>query len=880
MTTPADLAERLLDLVKAVLGDLESAHAPGLNLPRVHGGYLVGPDARSDLAFTLSLLHEAGVEKVAGLSCADVALEIVRQLDGAATHSFYSYRAAETLLRLGGLDDNAALRSWNETDLANVALAIDSSSMLEALAAGELPNNYAVVLARCEFDRSRLGRLPDEDVLDTLINKVSGLFTRLQTGWIDDFGGANFDIYTPDVYLFAEPFAERLGSSWSSGFRKVLSDIADLATPEGAIVWGRSTGALGVVMNIELGAIAVSRGLTDDPSGWLGRAELSAHRISDWFEDGLVNAHQHRSTMFYRGPQRRLQMTLDLLGKLVQASLELRESEALDAAAPAVSFEAVDRLVVLDPQSNASVWAHRGRGVEFVLPFVGGFWVDYTLALRWPGTFEVPVNNNQLASMLPAVHADGTVWTTFGTPDLIQHSDGRLDVSFNQFTPLGTPSAETAGSDSQDPSVAGSRSASYRVDQRSVVVSETLRFERSPETIDAISLQIPETSQRKLLVEFETPHRCTTRVIDTSGMLAHRSFWNEHVRVHEIDLEPSEEINFTWKVTPQLRVAATAKGHWYNRSLYDPLGDRVADEEAMWLLDDPAALYGFDLFHLHWPEWSVGTDPARTRDVIANLRAAGLPILWTQHNRKPHYASGAREIYEIWCSEADGVVHHSSYGRAVMEADYGYGAHTRHLVAPHGHWGQRLEPLRPPGGRFDAEESLGLPPAGLRLGVIGAPRQEKDVQLVIDAVHRCGRDDVQLCVWSLGDEQVPDDDRIVVAERYELVDLEVYARRLFSLDALVLPFSEGMLTTGVVADAIGTGLPSLASDWGYLHEALGGAGIYYGSTVTDLAACIDALSDDDLAAATAAATARQADTNWSDIAETTYNFIETLVAEH
>lgn len=886
MTTPADLANRLLDLVTAVLSDLESEQAPGLDLPRVHGGYLVGPDARADLAFTLSLLHEAGVKEVAGLQCADVALEIVRQLDGPATHSFYSYRTAETLLRFGGLDDNPALRAWNEADLANAAEAIDSSSMLEALAAGKLPNNYAVVLTRCEFDRSRLGRLPDETVLDTLINKVSALFTQLPTSWLDDFGGANFDIYTPDVYLFAEPFAERLGTAWSTGFRKVLSDVADLATPQGAIVWGRSTGALGVVMNIELGATAVSRELTDDLHGWLGKTELATRQISGWFEHGLVNAHQHKSTMFYRGPQRRLQMTLDLLGKLVQASLELQKAEPLDAATPAASFKAVDRLITLDPRSNASVWAHRGKGAEFVLPFVGGFWVDYTPALRWPGTYEVPVNNNQLAAMLPAVHADGTVWTTFGAPDSIQHTDGQLEVSFNQFTSLRNPLTDSNSPDLQDAHsidtgpIAGSRRARYRVERRSVVVDETLRFERDPDTIDAISLQIPETSKRKLLVEFETEHRCTTRVIDTAGMLAHRSFWNEHVRVHEIDLEPATEINFTWKVTPQLRVASTAAGHWYNRSLYDPLGDRVDDQEAIWLLDDPAALSEFDLFHLHWPEWSAGTDPGRTRDVIANLRAAGIPILWTQHNRKPHLFPEARESYQIWCSEADGVVHHSRYGRTVMESDYGYGAHTRHLVTPHGHWGRRLEPLRPAGGKTEAEKSLGLSPTGLRLGIVGAPRQEKNVQLVIDAVHACSRDDVQLCVWSLGDEKVPDDDRIVVTERYEVVDLEVYASRLFSLDALVLPYSEGMLTTGVAADAIGLGLASLASDWEYLHEVLGPAGIFYGSTVEDLAACIDALSDDELRRAGAAATALQADTDWSVIAEVTYNFIEGLVADH
>ena len=854
MPTASDLANRLLDLVKAVLSDFESEHARGLDLPRVHGGYLVGPDARADLAFTLSLLHEAGVEQVAGLQCADVALDIVRELDGRMTHSFYSYRTAETLLRFGGLDDNPALGAWNEADLANAAEAIDSSSMLEALAAGKLPNNYAVVLTRCEFDRSRLGRLPDEGVLDTLIDKVSALFTQLPTRWLDDFGGANFDIYTPDVYLFAEPFAERLGTAWSTGFQKVLSDVADLATPQGAIVWGRSTGALGVVMNIELGATALSRRLTDDPKGWLGKADLATRQISGWFEDGLVNAHKHRSTMFYRGPQRRLQMTLDLLGKLVQASLELQKAEPLDAATPAASFKAVDKLITLDPRNNASVWTHRGKGVDFVLPFVGGFWVDYTPALRWPGTYEVPVNNNELAAMLPAVHADGVVldhlWgrqIRYSTRTINSKSASSSSYRCKVSRPKRVTLIRNAAA-----SVDGSRRARYRVDRRSVVVDETLRFERPSDTIDGISLQIPETSKRKLLVEFETDHRCTTRVIDTAGMLAHRSFWNEHVRVHEIDLEPAAEINFTWKITPQLRVASTAAGHWYNRSLYDPLGERVADQEATWLLDDPAALCEFDVFHLHWPEWSAGTDPARTREVIANLRAAGIPILWTQHNRKPHFFPQARESYQIWCSEADGVVHHSRYGRAVMESDYGYGDHTRHLVAPHGHWGPRLEPLRPAGGKAEAEKSLGLAPTGLRLGIVGAPRQNKDVQQVIDAVHACNRDDVQLCVWSLADEEVPDDDRIVVAERYGLVDLEVYARRLFSLDALVMPYSEGMLTTGIVADAIGLGLASLVSDWGYLDEALGPAGIFYGSTVEELTACIDGLTNDELRSAGAA----------------------------
>nr|NIR38124.1 glycosyltransferase [Actinomycetota bacterium]NIS32713.1 glycosyltransferase [Actinomycetota bacterium]NIT96402.1 glycosyltransferase [Actinomycetota bacterium]NIU20113.1 glycosyltransferase [Actinomycetota bacterium]NIU67695.1 glycosyltransferase [Actinomycetota bacterium] len=314
-------------------------------------------------------------------------------------------------------------------------------------------------------------------------------------------------------------------------------------------------------------------------------------------------------------------------------------------------------------------------------------------------------------------------------------------------------------------------------------------------------------------------------------------------------------------------------------SLYRPLGDRVRCEEALDIVDDPVALSDFDVFHMHWPEWLAGTDPHRSRQIIGNLRAAGVPILWTQHNRMPHARPDARDVYGIWAAEADGVIHHSEYGRRVMEAEYRYGDHTRHLVAPHGHWGDRYRAHRPEEGRDEAAELLGLPPAGLRLGVVGAPRPAKDVQLAIDAVHRCTRDDVQLCVWSLRDEQVPDDPRII-AEPYDMAPVEVYARRLYALDALVMPFGDGMLTTGTMADAIAVGLPTLVSPWGYLTEALGESAIPYGETAADLAACIDDLDGERLAAAAAAAVALRRPTSWGAIAEATLAFIDDLVAAH
>ncbi|MDW3219654.1 MAG: glycosyltransferase [Acidimicrobiales bacterium] len=872
MTTAAELADELLDMTVDVLTELESHHAPALELPPVFGGYLVGADARADLAFTLGLLHAEGVEKVAGVRGDDVALEIVRRLDGPTTHSFYSYRAAETLARLGGLDDNPRLAHWTADDIANVESAIDSTSMLSMLDDGTLPNNFAVVLTRCEIARRALGRLPDDNRLDELLDTLRGLFGGLPYGWWDDFGGANYDMYTPDVYLFAEPFADELGESWATGLRAVLGDLADVATPGGAVSWGRSTGALGVVMNVELGATAVGRDMSDDPGAWLGKAALAARALRDWFVDGVVTAHQHKMTMGYRGPERRLQMTLDLLGKLVQAVGELRRGADVEAASPAQSFGPVDRLVRFEDEREAAVWAHRGGGVDFVLPFVGGFWGDYAASPRLPGTFETPVDSNHHIGWLPLIHADGTVRSTQGPPASVAHEPNAVTVSFDRFSSFDLGAKEPANI-----AIDGTRRTRYRVERRSLVIEEELELDRDPATIDAISVSIPETTVRPLAVEFETDLPHTATVVDTAGMQKHRSFWHEHGRSHELVLEPARSLSYRCRVTPALRVASTAHGHWYDSSLWDPLGDRVTRHSSGWILEDPAAMSAFDVAHIHWPEWTSGPTPEAAERTIGKLREAGVTIFWTQHNRVPHRHQDAADMYAVWAANADVVVHHSEYGRAVMEREYTYGEHTRHAVIPHGHWGHMLEPLRPAGGKAEAEQACGMDAVPLRLGVVGAPRVQKDVQLVLDAVHASTRDDIELRVWSLDGETVPDDPRII-AEPYEMTDHAVYARRLHTLDALVMPFTEGMLTTGTMADAIGAGIPTLASSWGYLREALGDAAIYYGDAAEDLTACVDGLTEDRLAACRAAMPERQAALDWQPIAEATLALLDEVVA--
>jgi glycosyltransferase involved in cell wall biosynthesis len=214
-----------------------------------------------------------------------------------------------------------------------------------------------------------------------------------------------------------------------------------------------------------------------------------------------------------------------------------------------------------------------------------------------------------------------------------------------------------------------------------------------------------------------------------------------------------------------------------------------------------------------------------------------------------------------------------------MQARYAFGPGCRHEVIPHGHFGGMWADAGLP-DRSTAEARLGLAPAALRLGLVGAPRVDKLVRVVMDAVAACSRSDVQLVCWSLGPgDAVPDDPRIAVAEPYRGCDAATYATRLAACDALVLVFDPDgdMLATGTAADALGVGLPVLASDWGYLTETLGAWAIPCGHTVGSVAAAIDALTADHLADAATAMRARRGAYEWGPIASRTADLFDRVV---
>ena len=330
-TTAGALADRLIATTSDKLTELEGSTAPGLVLPGIHAGHVVGDDATADLLYVLGLLVECGVEQVAGIDLRSHIVDDARPARPA--------RGRGLRLVPGRRDGPAHRRARcrpRQHCTRRVLEAATSPKTIAMLEEGkDIPPNFAVVGARC---LRGVARLRGEEGADdrAFVERVRSMFGTGE-GWIDDGMGAwvQYDIYTPDVYLFAEPLRADIGEPWRRGLQRVLADLDDLAQPGGAVVWGRSIGALGLAMTIELAGLAVGHEIGDEQGRWIARAGAALDELDRWFPDGVIAAHQGRATMFYRGPHRRLQMTLDVYGKLLLAASALRRHPERRSAATA-----------------------------------------------------------------------------------------------------------------------------------------------------------------------------------------------------------------------------------------------------------------------------------------------------------------------------------------------------------------------------------------------------------------------------------------------------------------------------------------------------------------------------------------------------------------
>ncbi|NLA35280.1 MAG: hypothetical protein GX868_06285, partial [Actinobacteria bacterium] len=568
----------LRDEVVAALESFVSHHAPRWELPRTFGGHLVGPDAVADLAFTLGWLHQGGVDTIAGRPLVDALRDVMNQIDGPATHTFFSSRVAETIGRFGRFDDdNALVRGLDPTARANLAAACDSTEVLGLLDA--LPRNYLAVLARCELARERIGLLDDPETLSHLLAATRELLADNPSGYLDDSQerAGRYDIYTADLYLFCEPMAEELGEVWSRGMRSALDLVHTIASSDGsAFTWGRSTGALSRALTIELAAVALTTGFTAESELGGPAASPDAHAwwhefgamaaegfIADWFgDDGVIAAHARAAVEAYRGPQRRLQMTFDVLGKLAEAAAREIGPRSPRAEAPAPgTFGHRDHLVRFD--DRAGVWSFRDDSTEFVVPFVAGPSSDYVAAPRRPGLYGSPVDST-LAAFVPLIHRRGDALTpqrrfaATGAPRSLGHGQSRLDAAWDGFAAL-HPIDDSPPCEPID----GSRHLTISTDGATLNFSESLRFAETPESL---TISVPEYG-RPFRVRVDG-HPARLVHADVSGVAEWRSAWGPARAVTEIELEPARAIDVAWSVTPIPVVSVFDNDHHYTRAVY------------------------------------------------------------------------------------------------------------------------------------------------------------------------------------------------------------------------------------------------------------------------------------------------------------------------
>ncbi|MFI6129194.1 hypothetical protein [Micromonospora sp. NPDC051141] len=867
---PSSLGEALRGFATRTLTEFVTRYTPRFRVPRVLAGFPVQADVHADLAHVLGLLHAGGATRLAGTPIDDALLTVLGAVDGERTHTFASYRVAETLRRFGPWTDNALLPRLPPERREQLRAAVDTGpheSWLDA----RTPRNYAAVLARCEHARVELGLPVDAAALDDLVRRTRDLIEETPGRQLDDStdGSGRFDIYGPALYPVAEPLAARIGPAWAAGARDALALVDLVVTDSGsAVAWGRSAGALARCLTVELAGL-VARRPELSPTGldeWAARARDAFDALRPWFDQGLIQAHRYRSTYAYRGPARRLQMTLDCLGKLLDAANSL-DSVPMPGPTPRRPRDAV---FFFDRARHAGVWSYRSAQTAFVLPLVGSTVSDYLPAPQWPGLFEVPVDS-ALATGVPVAVRDGRTVVPAGRPDRVVHRPGGLEVIHHRWQ---EPGRRQTPADL--PPVPATRHARYEVRGRTLHVHEELRFDRPPE---AVALQVTEAAARPLRVEFGVGPADVVTTVEVAGVSAYRSYFGELPVVHQVEVAPATRMAFTWSVTPKLRVASSAYGHHYDALLYGPLRDRVHEVAlGRGQLDrHREILADVDVFHLHWPERLLPPELAGHLALIDAIRDSGVRLLLTQHNLTPHDRQPRwRPVYQAWAAAADGVVHHSVRGRDRARDVLPYPDDARHWVVPHGHFGDLMTDIRAD-DRARTEREYGLRPGALRLGVIGAPRPEKDTALVIDAVAASARDDIELLVLS-GTPELPrsPDPRIRVVP-YDLVPRREYNRRLAAIDVLVLPFRDGeMLATGTVADAIGRGLPALVSPWPFLTEMLGGSAIPYGRTREDLTRCLDSLDDARLDRARAASGRLRATYDWARVAESHLAALESL----
>ncbi len=868
-----DLQSACEGFVRQRLERLAGRFLPAWRVPPVFNGYRIGPAEHAQLLSVLKGLQQLGVKEIGRTSLTEAMRRVLPQVDGRQAINFASYEIAEILLAQGPFAGNPLLAGLDEAGLANLAEACDSTATYQTLTEGRTARNYWAVMARCERARRLLGLPYEEAIYARSLEETLRLYGRNPLGFYDDSveGRGQYDMYSFDVLLFLEPFWEQMDSALLEKLLRAHVRAAEtLALENGATVgWGRSGGVLSICMTLELAALALMKGMAVDPERTAGLLLHALERLEDWFEDDLIAAHRCRITDGYRGPQRLLELTLNVLNKVTKAAVWLAQAGSLPVAATARArlFPPVDRWVEFEP-GRAGVWMFRNGHYAFQFPVVGGYvTADYAASPKSPGTWENPADSPRLV-WTPGLSHGGVLWaTTPGRAAAVAKAVGTLEVEWDVWQPMDTRGAAGGAAP------AARRRLRLRAEEHGLAGEEEL----AGAPVTSVHFMIPESHGRPLAIRMAAGGGGSHHALAVSGMDGWRSTWGEFDRVQEWNFDGALPRRLQYEVRPVPKILVVPGDHDYTRALYAGtppeqavILPRQQGRPPDLMADVRAFCEGCDILHLGWPEHlfargdlSEAEYRRRYLEFIAAVGRSPVRVMWTMHNRLPHFTAPdwGRELYRAWAGVVDAVFHHSAWGMRLMRAELPYQPAARHVEIRHGHYGGQM---RLNCSRAELERELGLSPCAIRLGVLGRAQKEKQVARIMAGFQECARPDLQLLVTALETgAPVPADPRIQARPRRGWLDREEIAAQAHVCDAL-LCFHEGgsYLTSGAVADAVGVGIPMIVNDWPFFREVLGEAGLFFDGTDRGLRECLEQLSSARLAVGRLAAAALQDPQSW------------------
>ena len=248
---------------------------------------------------------------------------------------------------------------------------------------------------------------------------------------------------------------------------------------------------------------------------------------------------------------------------------------------------------------------------------------------------------------------------------------------------------------------------------------------------------------------------------------------------------------------------------------------------------------GYDVLHLHWvsPYLKGRNMPVKLLYAVKFLldvllvRAAGVRVVWTIHNRLAHNTEFPR--VELWTRRALARLAHALivHSRAFLDqlgADLRFDPH-KVAVVPHGHY---RDVYAAPVPTREARRALGLPSGGMLYLNLGMLRPYKGVERLLEVWRARGARFHADTLLIAGKALNPDYEGQLrtlagneggVLLRPEFVAPERVHLYFSAADAVVLPF-EQILTSGSLLLAMSYGKPIIAPRTPGIAETLSGCG--------------------------------------------------------